>query len=329
MAKISKLPKADTVKDTDLAVIVQDGVTKQIQRKLLVPKPPDDLQIADSHLQLTANGEAVGNGVQLPKVTVDAELSTDSENPVQNKAISAALHDVKQSASSDCANALKKTVSVSGETTIEDVAPLSKLHIHGAQAGQTVTVRGKNLLKAIPDHVRKNIDITDDGIAVSASGRQTLLNAQELAALRLKPGATVTTSVEIIGENMSGTTGQIAIPSTVSGVPNITLRSPGGAHTFTLPADYDPANYLGLCLYGVCTYRNLQIEYGAKATEYEQGFADVTVTANADGNATVENAAYPTAILETDGACTVEYNRDANRVIKKIEQAILSLGGEI
>ncbi len=301
--KITQLPEATAVTDEDLAVIVQGGETKKVKRGLLVPKPPE--------------------------VTVDAELSADSENPVQNKAVSAALLDIKQSVSADCANALKKTVSVNGETAVEDVVPFSALHIRGAQTGQTVTVRGKNLLKAIPERVRNNIDVTDDGIAVKVGGRQTLLNAQELAALNLNPGATVTTSVDIIGENISGTTGQVAIPSKVSGVPTITLRSPGGSNTFTLPADYNPANYSGLCLYGICTYKNLQIEYGTKVTEYEQGFADVTVTANADGNATVENAAYPTAVIETAGACTVEYNRDANCVIEKIEQAILSLGGDI
>lgn len=63
MARISALPGATAVTDEDIAVIVQEGVTKQIPRRLLVPKPPE--------------------------VTVDAELSADSENPVQNKAIKA------------------------------------------------------------------------------------------------------------------------------------------------------------------------------------------------------------------------------------------------
>lgn len=52
---------------------------------------PIDIALKDNRLWLTTNGEAVGNGVELPKVTVDSELSDVSENPVQNKAVAAAL----------------------------------------------------------------------------------------------------------------------------------------------------------------------------------------------------------------------------------------------
>lgn len=290
---------------------------------------PTDIALTDNILQLTANGEAVGSGAELPKVTVDSELSADSENPVQNKAVSAALHDIEQAVNSECANSLKRTATIRGETTIEDIAPHSSLNISGAQPGQIITIRGKNLLKAIPERTRPNIDITDNGIVVSSSVRNILLDTEELAALHLKPGAAVTTSADAIGENMSGVAGQVSIVTAVSGISSILLRGPRGARTINLPEDYDPKNYLGLCLYGECTYKNLQIEYGTEATEYEQGFDDVTVTADADGNAAAENIAYPTAVIETDSACTVEYNRDANRVIEKLEQAILSLGGDI
>lgn len=313
--------------------VEQTGYSEDAEKSGTVPeviRTPQSLLFKDNTLSmLDRNGEAVGSGAELPQVTVDSELSADSENPVQNKAVSAALHDIEQAVNSDCANALKRTATIRGETTIEDIAPHSSLNISGAQSGQIITIRGKNLLKAIPERKRENIDITDNGIVVSSVGRQILLDKKELAELHLKPGAAVTTSVDVIGENISGTTGQVAIPAAVSGISNITLRSSGDTRTINLPEDYDPKNYIGICLYGVCTYKNLQIEYGKKATEYEQGFDDVHVTADADGNAAAENIAYPTAVIETDSACTVEYNRDANRVIEKLEQAILSLGGEI
>lgn len=52
-----------------------------------------DLNYDDKNeiLQLTANGVPVGEGAELPTVTVDAELSAASENPVQNKAVFSAL----------------------------------------------------------------------------------------------------------------------------------------------------------------------------------------------------------------------------------------------
>lgn len=52
-----------------------------------------DLNYDDKNeiLQLTANGVPVGAGAELPTVTVDAEMSDTSENPVQNKAVFAAM----------------------------------------------------------------------------------------------------------------------------------------------------------------------------------------------------------------------------------------------
>lgn len=95
MAKITQLPNATEVTDTDIAVIVQEGETRQIPRALLAPTPPDGLQFDGNTLHLTENGVPVGTGAELPTVTVDAELSAVSENPVQNKAVTAALAKLK------------------------------------------------------------------------------------------------------------------------------------------------------------------------------------------------------------------------------------------
>lgn len=65
--KISELPKATTVTDEDTIPLVQEGETKQASRKDFVGVVPNDLKLSDRLLQLTANGEAVGDGVQLPQ----------------------------------------------------------------------------------------------------------------------------------------------------------------------------------------------------------------------------------------------------------------------
>lgn len=44
-----------------------------------------DLRFENENLQLTANGEAVGAGVEIPKQEIDNMMSDTSENPVQNK----------------------------------------------------------------------------------------------------------------------------------------------------------------------------------------------------------------------------------------------------
>ncbi len=96
MAKITELPKATSVNDTDIAVIVQDGETKQVPKSVFAPTvpidtemsetsenpvqnkvakaytdektkaTPTDIALTDNLLQLTANGEAVGSGVTIP-----------------------------------------------------------------------------------------------------------------------------------------------------------------------------------------------------------------------------------------------------------------------
>ena len=71
MAKITELPQASTVTGEDIAVIVQDGVTKQVPRSVLVHDAPDDLLLTDRLLQLGVGGTAIGNGVQLPQETME------------------------------------------------------------------------------------------------------------------------------------------------------------------------------------------------------------------------------------------------------------------
>ena len=67
MAKITELPQASAATDEDIAVIVQDGVTKQVPRSVLVPDAPDDLLLTNRLLQLGVDGTAIGEGVQLPQ----------------------------------------------------------------------------------------------------------------------------------------------------------------------------------------------------------------------------------------------------------------------
>ena len=97
--KISELPQASAVTGEDIAVIVQDGVTKQVPRSVLVPDAPDDLLLTDRLLQLGVGGTAIGEGVQLPKeqmelwndITLDEDVDvieitqTDATAPINLK----------------------------------------------------------------------------------------------------------------------------------------------------------------------------------------------------------------------------------------------------
>lgn len=98
--KISELPKATAVNDTDVIPLVQEGETKQASRKAFVGVVPNDLKLTDRLLQLTANGEAVGGGITLPNfdkfelwndITIEEDVAsvsmskTDDEKPLNIK----------------------------------------------------------------------------------------------------------------------------------------------------------------------------------------------------------------------------------------------------
>lgn len=84
MPKITELPKAIAVNDTDIAVIVQDGETKQVPKSVLAPTVP-----------------------------IDTEMSEISENPVQNKVAKAYTDEKTKATPTDIAlknNLLQLTV---------------------------------------------------------------------------------------------------------------------------------------------------------------------------------------------------------------------------
>lgn len=83
--KITQLPKATAVTDSDIAVIVQDGETRQIPRKVLAPPAPDDVVIDGDTLRLSVYGKAVGNGVEIRKTPtlLDTFTIADGGDPIE------------------------------------------------------------------------------------------------------------------------------------------------------------------------------------------------------------------------------------------------------
>ena len=77
--------------------------------------------------------------------------------------------------------------------------------------------------------------------------------------------------------------------------------------------------------------RNIQIEEGARATEYEPYIEPTTYTADENGKLTLPSV-YPsmTVYTKNDGIkVNAQYNRDVNKVIKSLVDAVVSLGGKV
>lgn len=75
-----------------------------------------------------------------------------------------------------------------------------------------------------------------------------------------------------------------------------------------------------------------QLELGSTATAYEQPYTVSEYTPAADGTVSGVKSLYPTTTLTTDTSGVVisaEYNRDINKAFAEMQQAILTLGGNI
>lgn len=75
-----------------------------------------------------------------------------------------------------------------------------------------------------------------------------------------------------------------------------------------------------------------QIELGTTATDYERYIAPTEYTPTADGTVNGVTSLYPntTLMTDTDGVIIdCEYNRDINKAFAELQQAIISLGGNV
>ena len=76
--------------------------------------------------------------------------------------------------------------------------------------------------------------------------------------------------------------------------------------------------------------KEFQLEVAAAPTEYEPFLPPVTYPVE-EGELRLAALLAPTAVLSTEAGATltVAYNKDVNRVIERLTQAILSLGGSV
>lgn len=248
------------------------------------------------------------------------------------------------------ANALKGSASGS-VVFLDDVSPVehkAEVKVSGVENLENVTLiqTGKNLSKNVTRNdtgsssVRVTLDnnlFTFDGVDMSRNTGVYTVNDKN-GCFFLQPGQ-YTFSVQYVGGvcNAIGGEGVVYIglhkigttnKTTYTGIyKDTTLRS----RTFTITE----ANWYYVYFVGCGDFENLQyhiqVETGSVATPYEE-YKETTYPVTADG--TVDNVAlyhpYTSLIPDTAGA-VVEclYNKDSNKVIEKIINAIISLGGNV
>ena len=79
------------------------------------------------------------------------------------------------------------------------------------------------------------------------------------------------------------------------------------------------------------SFKSVQVELNTEATAYEP-YKSAEYTPNADGTVEGVTSLYPTATLTTDTAGAIidcEYSRDINKAFAELQQAVISMGGNI
>lgn len=113
--------------------------------------------------------------------------------------------------------------------------------------------------------------------------------------------------------------------------------------SFTVPENTGGWKSLGMHLYcqslgtGEATgeyikFKDVQVEVGTTATAYEPYKEPIEYPVSADGTVEGVTPIYPTTTLMTDTAGAVidcTYNRDINKAFAELQQAIISLGGNV
>lgn len=249
------------------------------------------------------------------------------------------------------ANALKGSAS-GASIHLDDVSPVehkAEVKVSGVENLEDVTLiqNGKNLSKNVTrnDTGSSSVKITIDNNLLTFDGEDMSRNTgvytvnDENGCFFLQPG-TYTISLQYVGGvcNAIGGDGVFYVGLHKIGTNNKTSfigiyakSTTNRSKTFTITE----ANWYYVYFVGNGDFENLQyhiqVETGSSCTPYEE-YKETKYTVNADG--TVDNVVlyhpYTSLLSDTNGAAiSCEYNKDTNKVMEKLTNAIISLGGNV
>lgn len=268
--------------------------------------------IADGSVTESKLSEDVKDKLNKPQITVDSELSAESENPVKNKAISNSF-----------ANALKGTAS--GKILeIEDISPIThalkvKAESETSLTGVTVRRYGKNQLNFSSVQKRGDtnaITLLDNGFKVEG---RTYVTVKSIPVL---PNTDYTLSY--ITTHITGEYNRVCVFANDSLEVANRLKdiTNGTGDTFNTGT----AEVILIAFYvnspdstsdDTVKFTDIQLELGTQKTEYEPYVPVQEVTPNDDGTIDGLTSAYPHTVIVGDGNVNLEceYNKDLNRGI--------------
>ena len=287
------------------------------------------------------SGKAVAEALAtIPEITIDQTYNAESENAQSGKAVAEALAIEQKRSDNTFANALKGNASGSA-ISVNDVSIVE--HSLG------VRVASKNLLAIDAIIPQNNVYISNGIISQIDSdtnnsptvkllsyNNNDFVNAIKNTPVQLGIISFVFTKDNTFNRLVFGLNGSV-IDTTVS----IDLS------TFQ-DGDYVIQSNFTNITQGSVSWQDMQVEVGTTATAYTPYVPDLTAvkviksnasgeavaeyTPNADGTVDGVTSLYPNTTLMTDTEGVLidcEYNRDINKAFAELQQAIISLGGNV
>lgn len=304
----------------------------------------DDSQNRDINLT-DKNGTVLGQIVVVPTegIRYTNVLTPENETDgVNKKYVDDTSNNVKSYVNNNFANALKG--SASGEAVrLNNVSPIEheiKIKLTAESnysdfSGVALKRYGKNLLPY--PYKNPNIDHTANGINYKVKSDGTVV----------ANGTATAQSYFILAEPVVLNKGVYYLSGCPSG---------GQGSTYNIYFQYDNFSYYKVdygsgvkvelngkknCAVVInigknTTVSNLifkpMLEVGSKSTDFEERRTAVAYTPAADGTVSGVKSLYPTTTLMTDTEGVIinaEYNRDINKAFAELQQAIISLGGNV
>lgn len=259
-----------------------------------------------------------------PQIPVDSELSAESENPVQNKAIANSL-----------SNAVKGKAR-GAILKISDISPIThllKITAEGGNASDISNLKvrryGKNQLDfaEIQQNGYAVPEITENGFILTGGYYASIKNVPVL------PNTKYCLSYNT--QNITGTTKNVAVFADNNTSSRITAFTNGTGGVF----DSGECSTVMIAFYASSSnasqtveFTDIQLELGTQQTEYEPYVPVLEAAVKENGTVEGLTSAYPNTVIVSDNpnvTLTCEYSKDLNKVIGKIIDAVVSMGGDV
>lgn len=288
-----------------------------------------------------AKGDKGDKGDPGKDAVTDRAYSPTSENAQSGKAVAEALKAERTYANNSFSGALRG--SASGEAVrLTDVSPIEheiKIKLtaesnHSDFSGVTLKRYGKNLLPY--PYKNTNIDYTFNGInyKVKSDGTVVLNGTANEQSYFILAGLVLNKGVYYLSGCPSG--GQGSTYSIYFQYDNFSYYKADYGSGVKIDINEKKNCAVAINIGKNTTVSNLifkpMLEVGSKLTDFEERRTAVAYTPAVDGTVTGVTSISPdmTFLSDTDGIIiNAEYNKDLNKAFAELQQAILSMGGNV